>query len=82
MLSLYIAVNEWRSKWFVSGQFADSTPQDLIKDMADIQSHVRLKAIGTVAKVTFSTIFILLRTTMDGNASYYEIPKMRKRKMI
>ena len=45
-------MNEWRSKWFVSGQFADSTPQDLIKDMADIQSHVRLKAIGTVAKVS------------------------------
>ncbi|GFN92089.1 heat repeat-containing protein 4 [Plakobranchus ocellatus] len=50
--ALMTIVNEWRSKWFVSGQFADSTPQDLIKDMADIQAHVRLKAIGTVAKAT------------------------------
>lgn len=44
-------VDEWRQKWHLSGQFEDSKPDDLIKDMADIQSHVRLKAIATIAKV-------------------------------
>ena len=43
-------VDEWRNKWHLSGQYADSNPDDLIKDMADIQSHVRLKAIATCAK--------------------------------
>ena len=44
------SVDEWRSKWHLSGQYADSSPDDLIKDMADIQAHVRLKAIATCAK--------------------------------
>ncbi|XP_005089099.1 HEAT repeat-containing protein 4 isoform X2 [Aplysia californica] len=50
--ALVTIVHDWRSKWFLSGQFADSTPDDLIRDMADIQPHVRLKAIGTVAKAS------------------------------
>nr|KAG5704063.1 hypothetical protein BaRGS_017567 [Batillaria attramentaria] len=34
----------------MSGQFADASYDDIIKDMADIQPHVRLKAIATVGK--------------------------------
>ncbi|XP_046557272.1 LOW QUALITY PROTEIN: HEAT repeat-containing protein 4-like [Haliotis rubra] len=48
--SLMQIIEEWRSKWHLSGQFADSSPMDLIRDMADIQPHVRLKAVSTVAK--------------------------------
>ncbi|CAG5119682.1 unnamed protein product [Candidula unifasciata] len=48
--ALVAIVHDWRSRWFMSGQYADSTPDDLIRDMADIQPHVRLKAIGTLAK--------------------------------
>ena len=47
---IFLPVDEWRSKWHLSGQYADSSPDDLIKDMADIQAHVRLKAIATCAK--------------------------------
>eukprot|EP00105_Crassostrea_gigas_P033364 XP_011456724.1 PREDICTED: HEAT repeat-containing protein 4 isoform X2 [Crassostrea gigas] len=49
--ALLQVIDEWRQKWHLSGQFEDSKPDDLIKDMADIQSHVRLKAIATIAKV-------------------------------
>ena len=48
--SLVFSVNDWRRKWNLSGQFADATFEDIIRDMADIQPHVRLKAIATVAK--------------------------------
>ncbi|XP_071089741.1 HEAT repeat-containing protein 4-like [Haliotis cracherodii] len=48
--SLMQIIGEWRSKWHLSGQFADSSPMDLIRDMADIQPHVRLKAVSTVGK--------------------------------
>ncbi|BFZ01675.1 hypothetical protein BsWGS_04714 [Bradybaena similaris] len=48
--TLVSIVVDWRSRWFTNGQYADSTPDDLIRDMADIQPHVRLKAIGTLAK--------------------------------
>ena len=43
-------MHEWRAKWNLSGQFADATFDDIIRDMADIQPHVRLKAIATVGK--------------------------------
>lgn len=43
-------VNEWRTKWNLSGQYADCTYDDIIKDMADIQPHVRLKAISMIGK--------------------------------
>ncbi|XP_060595214.1 HEAT repeat-containing protein 4-like isoform X6 [Ruditapes philippinarum] len=50
--ALIRAIDEWRTKWHLTGQFVDSTPDDLINDMADIQSHVRLKAIATCAKAS------------------------------
>ncbi|KAL4231204.1 HEAT repeat-containing protein 4 [Mactra antiquata] len=50
--SLRQIIDEWRTKWHLSGQYADSTPEDLINDMADIQPHVRLKAIATCAKAS------------------------------
>ena len=43
-------MQEWRAKWNLSGQFADASFDDIIRDMADIQPHVRLKAIATVGK--------------------------------
>ena len=43
------SVDDWRSKWHLSMRYADSTPQDLIQDMADIHPHIRLKAIATCA---------------------------------
>ncbi|KAK3595827.1 hypothetical protein CHS0354_014647 [Potamilus streckersoni] len=48
--SLMQIIDEWRTKWHLTGQYADSNPDDLIRDMADIQPHVRLKAIATAAK--------------------------------
>lgn len=48
---LIFVVDEWRQRYHLSGQLLDSTPDDLIKDMADIQPHVRLQAIATLAKV-------------------------------
>ena len=50
--SFVVLVDEWRSKWHLTGQYVDSTPDDLINDMADIQPHVRLKAIATCAKAS------------------------------
>ncbi|XP_052772793.1 HEAT repeat-containing protein 4-like isoform X2 [Mya arenaria] len=50
--SLLQIIDEWRTKWHLSGQYVDSTPEDLIHDMADIQPHVRLKAIATCAKAS------------------------------
>ena len=44
------SVREWRAKWHLAGQFADASYDDIIRDMADIQPHVRLKAIATVGK--------------------------------
>ncbi|XP_055955411.1 HEAT repeat-containing protein 4 isoform X2 [Patella vulgata] len=43
-------IDEWRNKWQLTGQFIDSSPEDLLQDMADIQPHVRLKAIATIGK--------------------------------
>ncbi|KAK7109002.1 hypothetical protein V1264_013121 [Littorina saxatilis] len=43
-------LHEWRSKWNLSGQYADATFDDIIRDMADIQPHVRMKAIATAGK--------------------------------
>lgn len=47
----YILVDEWRQRYHLSGQLLDSSPDDLIRDMGDIQPHVRLQAIATLAKV-------------------------------
>ena len=50
MIMMSISVHDWRAKWNLSGQFADASYDDIIRDMADIQPHVRLKAIATVGK--------------------------------
>lgn len=49
--SLVQVIDEWRQRYHLSGQLLDSTPDDLIRDMGDIQSHVRLQAIATLSKV-------------------------------
>ncbi len=33
-------------------RYADATPEDLIRDMADLHPHIRLKAITTCARAT------------------------------
>lgn len=48
--SLVQVIDEWRQRYHLSGQLLDSTPDDLIRDMGDIQAHVRLQAIATLAK--------------------------------
>ena len=45
-----LAVNEWRSRWHLDMRYADASPEDLIRDMADLQTHIRLKAITTCAR--------------------------------
>ncbi|XP_064629976.1 HEAT repeat-containing protein 4-like isoform X2 [Lineus longissimus] len=49
-LSLVKIIDDWRGKWFLNQRFADATTSDLIRDMGDIHSHIRLKAIMTVAR--------------------------------
>ncbi|KAL8563922.1 hypothetical protein ACOMHN_059352 [Nucella lapillus] len=43
-------LHEWRQKWNLSCHYADASFDDIIRDMADIQPHVRLKAIATVGR--------------------------------
>ena len=43
-------VNDWRGKWHLDMRYADAAPEDLIRDMADMHPHIRLKAITTCAR--------------------------------
>lgn len=47
---LFIPVDDWRAKWQLDMRYTDATPDDLIRDMADIHPHIRLKAITTCAR--------------------------------
>ena len=42
---MFPAVNDWRTKWNLDMRYADATPEDLIRDMADIHVHIRLKVV-------------------------------------
>ena len=44
------SVNDWRSRWHLDMRYADASPEDLIRDMADLQTHIKLKAITTCAR--------------------------------
>nr|XP_054766389.1 HEAT repeat-containing protein 4-like isoform X2 [Lytechinus pictus] len=48
--SLVQLVDEWRNKWHLGSKWYDSSINDLEKDMNDINEHVRLQAIATIAK--------------------------------
>lgn len=43
-------VDEWRNKWHLGSKWYDSSINDLERDMSDINEHVRLQAIATIAK--------------------------------
>ena len=43
-------MSDWRAKWHLDMRYADATPEDLIRDMADLHPHIRLKAITTCAR--------------------------------
>lgn len=43
-------VDDWTSKWHLDLRYGDADVDDLIKDMADLHPHIRLKAISTCAR--------------------------------
>ena len=43
-------ITDWRNKWNLDMRYADANPDDLIRDMADIHVHIRLKAVTTCAR--------------------------------
>lgn len=45
------AVDNWRSMWQLDMSYAETTPDSLIRDMADIHVDVKLRAIVTCARV-------------------------------
>ena len=47
---LTMIVDDWRSKWHLDMRYADASPEDLIRDMADLHPNIRLKAITTCAR--------------------------------
>ncbi|XP_074643741.1 HEAT repeat-containing protein 4-like [Tubulanus polymorphus] len=49
-VSLMKIVEDWQNKWYLTQRFADSTPDDLIRDMLDLHPHIRLKSIITCAR--------------------------------
>ena len=44
------AVNDWRSVWQMDMRYSDATPDDLIRDIADVHVDVKLRAIVTCAR--------------------------------
>lgn len=48
--SLVQLVDEWRTKWHLGSKWYDSSINDLQRDMNDINEHVRLQAIATIAR--------------------------------
>ncbi|XP_071947910.1 HEAT repeat-containing protein 4-like isoform X2 [Antedon mediterranea] len=49
-IALIRVVDEWRNKWHLGNKWYDSSIDDLERDMSDINEHVRLQAIATVAR--------------------------------
>ena len=43
-------VEEWRSKWFLERKWQNSSTEELIKAMNDINDHVRLAAVSACSK--------------------------------
>ena len=50
MKMFHFTVQDWRAKWHLDSRYADASPDDLIRDMADIHPHIRLKAIATCSR--------------------------------
>ncbi|XP_059168753.1 HEAT repeat-containing protein 4-like [Physella acuta] len=68
--TLVTLATQWRKKWFMSGAVSDSTPDDLVRDMTDIQAHVRMKAIGTILKARE-----MQQSVENHNSSTQEFPE-------
>jgi len=49
MLCVFV-VNEWRSLWQMDMRYSDVRVDDLIRDMADMNVDVKLRAIVTCAR--------------------------------
>jgi len=45
-----LTAEEWRSKWFLERKWQNSTTEELIKAMTDINDHVRLAAVAACSK--------------------------------
>ncbi|PIK50965.1 putative HEAT repeat-containing protein 4 [Apostichopus japonicus] len=45
-------VDEWRSKWNLSNKWYDSSVEDLERDLKDLNEHVRLQAVATIARAS------------------------------
>ena len=43
-------VDEWRTKWHLGNKWYESSVEDLVRDMSDINEHVRLQTIATIAR--------------------------------
>ncbi|XP_033098379.1 HEAT repeat-containing protein 4-like isoform X2 [Anneissia japonica] len=49
-VTLIRVVDEWRNKWHLGNKWYDSSIDELERDMSDINEHVRLQAIATIAR--------------------------------
>ncbi|XP_077992440.1 HEAT repeat-containing protein 4-like isoform X2 [Glandiceps talaboti] len=49
-LPMFNLVDGWRNKWHLGNRWNDSSIDDLVQDMNDINDHVRLTAIATIAR--------------------------------
>lgn len=45
-----LLAEEWRSKWFLERKWQNSTTEELLKGMTDINDHVRLAAVAACSK--------------------------------
>ena len=43
-------VNDWRSQWQIDMRYSDASVDDLIADMADLHTEVKLQAIVSCAR--------------------------------
>ncbi|XP_032221893.2 HEAT repeat-containing protein 4 isoform X1 [Nematostella vectensis] len=49
-LNVVKIAEEWRSKWFLERRWQNSTTEELMKGMVDINDHVRLSAVAACSK--------------------------------
>ncbi len=43
-------VDEWRGKWFLEKKWENSSGEELLRGMNDINDHVRLSAVSACSK--------------------------------
>ena len=45
-----MSVQEWRGKWFLEKKWENSSNEELLAGMSDINDHVRLSAVSACSK--------------------------------